>query len=115
MPAPPHFAASKLVLLAVFFAALVLLAAYFAAMNWWGFFANVRNRHRGIHKHYSPAPFLSAVVAISVSIAARNWPFFRVARWILIIPALDIGNWQVLISLAMLGTRRSGKNKEASP
>ena len=114
MPATPHIAASGLLLLAVFFAALVLLAAYFAGMNWWGFLANIRNRRRGIHKHYSPAPFLSAVVAISVSIAARNLGFFPVARWILIIPVLDIGNWEVLIALAMLVTRRPGKNK-ASP
>lgn len=58
----------------------MLLAAYFAAMNWSGFLANIRNRRRGIHKHYSPAPFLSAVAAISVTIAARNWGFFRVVR-----------------------------------
>ena len=110
----PHIATSKLLFLATFFTAIVLLAAYFAAMNWWGLFANSRNRRRAIRKHYSPAPFLSAVVAISMSLAARNLGFFRVARWILIIPVLDVGNWQVLISLAMLVRRRSARRPKAS-
>ena len=80
-----------------FWAAIIFMcmAGYPAFMNGWGVISNVRNRRRGIDKHYSPGPVISAVLAV---IAYIVYPFTP-KGWIFIIPAMDIGNWMVLIGL----------------
>ena len=92
---------------------LTLLAGYLAVLNWWGVVSNVRNRRRGIDKHYSPAPFLSAVFAVCAYLASPGTQ----GEWILIIPAMDIGNWLVLIGLlvAVMRGRCRGAFKKGLP
>jgi len=74
---------------------LLLMAGYPTVLNWGGFILNIRNRRRGIDKYYSPGPFISAFLA---AFAYAAYPFTP-KGWILIVPALDIGNWVVLIGL----------------
>jgi len=80
---------------------LVLAAGYPVIMNWGAVILNAHNRRRGIDKQYSPGPFLSAVLA---SVAYVAYPFGS-KRWILILPAIDIGNWLALIGLAIMVRR----------
>ena len=80
---------------------LVLAAGYPVIMNWGAVILNAHNRRRGIDKQYSPGPFLSAVLA---SVAYVAYPFGS-KPWILILPAIDIGNWLALIGLAIMVRR----------
>jgi len=82
---------------------LLLMAAYPTVLNGRGFILNIRNRRRGIDKHYSAGPFLSAMLAIVAYSIYPSTP----KGWILIIPLIDIGNWAVLIGLPVLAIRGS--------
>ena len=74
---------------------LILLAAYIAAMNWGCVIISMRNKRRGIHKHHSTVPLVSLILA---ALADSVYPFNSKA-WIGIIPAVDIGNWALIIGL----------------
>jgi len=75
----------------------LLAAGYPVVLNWAAVIANARNRRRGIDKRYSPGSLLSAALAALAYAAA--YPFGS-KQWILILPAIDIGNWAALIGLA---------------
>jgi hypothetical protein len=80
----------------IIIAALVLLfGAYIAVLNWVALIINRLNRKRGIDKHYSPNPLISIICA---GIAYFIYPF-QPKGWIVLIPLLDIGNWQLIIGL----------------
>lgn len=85
---------------------LLIAAGYPIAMNWGAVIANARHRRLGIDKHYSPGPFMS--IALASWAYAAAYPFGS-KQWILIVPALDIGNWQALIGLALLLRRWEGQ------
>jgi hypothetical protein len=80
---------------------LLLAAGYPVVMNWGAIILNARNRRRGIDKHYSPGPFLSAALA---SVAYVAYPFGS-KEWILILPAIDIGNWVAVVGLVTMVRR----------
>jgi len=74
---------------------LLLLAAYIVVMNWGCVIASEINRRKGIDKHYSTGPLVSLILA------GIAFPVFPLAPkwWIGIIPAVDIGNWMLIIGL----------------
>ena len=74
---------------------LILLAACIVVMNWSCVIASGINRRRGIDKHHSTGPLVSLILA------AMAYPLFPFAPkwWIGIIPAVDIGNWMLIIGL----------------
>ena len=74
---------------------LMLLAAYFVVINWICVIASELNHRRGIPKHYSTGPLISLLLA---AVAFAVYPFTPKA-WIGIIPAVDIGNWVLIIGL----------------
>lgn len=80
---------------------LPLAAGYPVMMNWGAVILKARNRRRGIDKHYSPGPFLSAALA---SLAYAAYPF-EPKQWILILPAIDIGNWVAVVGLVTMVRR----------
>ncbi len=75
---------------------LMLFAAYIAAMNWWCVIASDLNKRRGIDKHHSTVPLISLILT---GILAYPLCPFTPKEWIWVIPALDIGNWMLLIGL----------------
>jgi len=89
-------------------AALILLlaAGYPVVLNWGAVIWNARNRRRGVDKHYSPGPFLSAALA---SFAYVAYPFGS-KQWIFVLPAIDIGNWVALVGLATMVRRVFRRN-----
>jgi hypothetical protein len=74
---------------------LMLMAAYVAVMNWGCVIASERNRRRKIDKHVSTVPLISFLLA---GLAYEVYPFIP-KGWIGIIPAVDIGNWMLVIGL----------------
>jgi hypothetical protein len=74
---------------------LMLMAAYVAVMNWGCVIASERNRRRKIDKHVSTVPLISFILA---GLAYEVYPFSP-KGWIGIIPAVDIGNWMLVIGL----------------
>jgi hypothetical protein len=74
---------------------LVLLAAYITAMNWGCVIASERNKRRGIDKHHSTVPLISLLLA---GLSYAIYPLTP-KGWIGIIPAVDIGNWMLIIGL----------------
>jgi hypothetical protein len=74
---------------------LILLAVYITAMNWGCVIVSMRNKRRGIGKHHSTVPLISLILA---ALAYAVCPFSSKA-WIGIIPAVDVGNWSLIIGL----------------
>jgi hypothetical protein len=74
---------------------LILLAAYITAVNWCCVIVSMRNKRRGIHKHHSTVPLISLILA-ALAYAVCS---FSSKAWIGIIPAVDIGNWALVIGL----------------
>jgi hypothetical protein len=74
---------------------LLLLAAYIVVMNWGCVIASGRNKRKGIDKRHSTVPLISLILA---GFAFPLYPFAP-KGWIGIIPAVDIGNWILLIGL----------------
>jgi hypothetical protein len=64
-------------------------------LNWAAVFENQRNKRRGIDKRHSLIPLVSAV---STGIALLLYPYTP-KMWMLLIPALDIGNWTLIVGL----------------
>lgn len=77
--------------------AVILFAAYIVVMNWGCVIATERNRRKGIKKHHSTVPLISLFLAW---VAYPIYPF-EPKGWIGIIPALDIGNWYLLVLYAI--------------
>lgn len=68
--------------------------------------ATSRNKRKGIDKHHSTVPIVSAFLA---GIAYLVYPFAPKV-WIWIIPAIDIGNWGLLWLPVMVLKR--GRNED---
>jgi len=72
---------------------IVLLAAgYVIVMNWISVVLSLRNKKRGINRHYSTVPFVTILLAY---LAYILYPY-QVKKWIGITPILDVGNWMLL-------------------
>jgi hypothetical protein len=61
-------------------------------MNWSYAILSLRNRRRGIDRHYSLVPLVSILLAYS---AYQIYPYPQ-KNWIAIIALLDIGTWELL-------------------
>ncbi len=88
----------------------MLLAAYIVVMNWGCVIASERNKRKGIDKHHSTVPFISLILA---GVLAYPLYPFTPKWWIGIIPAVDIGNWMLVIGLPWAIAR--GAFKKESP
>ncbi|MDD4060203.1 MAG: hypothetical protein PHW08_05805 [Kiritimatiellae bacterium] len=77
-------------------AILILMAGYVVVMNWGGgVIASERNKRKGIRKHHSTVPLISLILS---AIAFELYPFTP-KGWIGSFPAVDIGNWMLVIGL----------------
>ena len=65
-------------------------------VNWGCVLVNSWNKARGVDRHHSFAPLASII--LGWGIAYPLYPY-SVKWWILVIPALDIGNWALAIGL----------------
>jgi len=74
---------------------LLLLACLMVVMNWTCVIASERNRRKGIQKHVSTVPLLSLIFA---GFAHTLYPWTP-KGWIGFIPAVDMGNWMLVIGL----------------
>ncbi|MBI2441694.1 MAG: hypothetical protein HYV35_10020 [Lentisphaerae bacterium] len=90
---------------------LMALAAYIVVMNWGCVIASERNKRKGIAKHHSTVPLISLI--LTGVIAYPLYPFSP-KWWIGIIPAVDIGNWMLVIGLPWAIARGMFK-KEDTP
>lgn len=73
----------------------MLFGASVAIMNWGCVIASMRNKRRGIDKHHSTVPLISLIAAgLAYFICPHHSKI-----WIGLIPALDIGNWMLVIGL----------------
>jgi hypothetical protein len=91
-------------------AIVMLLAAYIAVINWWYVIASELNKRRGIDKHYSTVPLISLILA--GVIAYPLYPFTP-NWWIWVLPAVDIGNWMLIIGLPWAIAHGMFKKKES--
>jgi hypothetical protein len=73
---------------------LLLLSALIVVMNWYCVITNARNSRKGIEGRHSMVPLASVILA---GFFAYSMYPFTPKGWILIIPAVDIGNWAVLL------------------
>lgn len=92
----------------------ISLAAFIVVMNWVWVIASELNKRKGIDKHYSTVPLISLILA--GVIAYPVYPFTP-KWWIWIIPAVDIGNWALVIGLPWtiaMGAFKKGPPKYAS-
>ena len=81
----------------------ILLSAFIVAMNWGCVIATKLNRRKGIDTYYSTVPLFSLILA--GVIAYPVYPFSP-KWWIWIIPAVDIGNWMLIIGLTWAIAKR---------
>lgn len=86
---------------------LLLFAGYMAMMNWGCVIASMRKRRKGIDKHHSTVPLISLILS---ALAYAVYPFTP-KGWIGIIPALDIGNWMLVIGLPWAIAKRAFKKR----
>ena len=70
----------------------LFFAALFVVMNWCWFIASLVNKRRGIDRYYSTVPLVTLIAA---GVAYIIFPY-RTKGWIVILPMVDIGNWQLL-------------------
>ena len=86
-----------MVIIRAIISVLILLAAtYVVVANWGCVIVSIRNKRKGIDRHHSTVPLISFIFA--GAFAYPLYPFIP-KWWIVIIPALDIGNWSLIISL----------------
>ncbi|MEY4385569.1 MAG: hypothetical protein RLY20_852 [Verrucomicrobiota bacterium] len=72
----------------------LLAALYVLTMNWACVIISLRNKRRGIDRHHSTVPLVSAIPAIlAATLLPRPWGF-----WALLIPVLDIANLNLLFT-----------------
>ena len=94
--------------LGIFF---LLAALYILVMNWGCVIVSLRNKRRGIDRHHSTVPVVSAFPAI-LAAAFLGRPF---GIWALLIPILDIANLNLLFSpiylIAYLWRKRNAAHK----
>ncbi len=91
---------------------LMLMAGFVVVMNWGYVIANEWNKRKGIDRYYSTVPLVSFFLA--GILAYQLYPFSPKA-WIALIPALDIGNWILLIGLPTAIARGALKRKDTPP
>lgn len=72
----------------------LIAALYIMVMNWGCVIVSLRNKRRGIDRHHSTVPIVSAFPAI-LAAAFLGRPF---GIWVLLIPILDIANLNLLFS-----------------
>ena len=89
---------------------LCLLAAFYVLiMNYGCVIVSLRNKRRGIDRHHSTVPFVSAIPAVlAAMLLPRPWGI-----WALLIPVLDIANLNLLLApvylvVHLLRKRKSG-------
>jgi hypothetical protein len=86
----------------------LLFAGHIVAMNWVCVIVSIRNRRRGIDRHYSTVPVISFILAgvahITCPKADKNWMF--------VIPVLDIANGSLLMLPFVLLRERRKQNAE---
>ena len=87
---------------------LMLFGAYCAVMNWGCVIASMRNKRKGIDKHHSTVPLISLIAA---GLAYFIYPL-QPKSWIGLIPALDLGNWMLVIGLPCAIAQGAFKGKE---
>ncbi len=75
-------------------AVFLLATVFLVAMNWAAAVVSLRNKRRGIDRHHSMVPGFSVGLAV---FAMAMWPFWP-GKWVLLIPALDIANLNLLLS-----------------
>ena len=74
---------------------LMFLAGYIVMMNWGCVIVSMLNKRRRIDRHHSTVPLISFLLT---AVAFEVYPFMP-KGWIGIIPAVDIGNWMLIIGL----------------
>lgn len=87
---------------------LITLALYLAVMNWLAMVVSVRNRRKGISKRHSTVPIVSALVALVAFAVYPHSPKW----WIVIIPLVDLSNWNMLRVPFRLMANRRKKNSD---
>lgn len=87
-------------------------AAYLAAMNAYAIYASSRDERKGTPQNRSTVPIVSILLAyLAYHLAPGPTKF-----WVWIAPALDIGNWTVIIGFPWVLIREFLlKKKSASP
>ena len=76
----------------------LVMAAYIAVMNWGCVVVSLRNKRRGVDRHHSTVPLFSLILAAVSYLLYPSEPKW----WIGIVPAVDIANWTLLVSLPWL-------------
>ncbi len=71
---------------------LLLAAAFVVVLNWGCVAVSSRNKRRGIARHYSTVPLVSAILT-GVAWLIIPW---EGRHWLFTVPALDIANWMLL-------------------
>ncbi len=74
---------------------IILLGLFIVVMNWYCVIVSMRNKSKGINKHQSTVPLISFLLS---AVAYALYPFIP-KWWIGIIPAIDIGNWTLIVGL----------------
>ena len=72
--------------------AVLLLAAYIVVINWTCVIKSYRNKKRGIDRHHSMIPLMSAALAY---VASLVFPYSR-NEWMIIVPFFDPSIWSML-------------------
>jgi hypothetical protein len=87
---------------------LLLLGALVAVINWRCVIVSMRNKRKGIDRHHSTVPLISL---ITTGFASFIYPL-ELKSWIGLIPALDLGNWMLLVGLPIAIAQGAFKRKE---
>lgn len=73
-------------------AVLLLFATYIVVMNWCCAIASLRNKRKGIDRHYSMVPIVSIPLAFCGMFMCPYFP----GTWSMLIGAVDIANLNLL-------------------
>jgi hypothetical protein len=87
---------------------LMLIGAFIAVMNWACVIVSMRNKRKGIDRHHSTLPLISLIAA---GLAYFIYPL-QPKGWIGLIPALDLGNWMLVIGLPIAIVQGAFKGKK---
>jgi hypothetical protein len=83
--------------------ALLLFAIWVVVSNWAFVIITVRNKRRGIDRNLSTIPFASILFTLVASVVYPGAD----KLWMISIPLLDIGNWEMLgLSIVSRGARQ---------
>jgi hypothetical protein len=83
--------------------ALLLFAIWVVVSNWAFVIITIRNKRGGIDRNLSTVPFASILFTFVASVVYPGAD----KLWMISIPLLDIGNWEMLgLSIVSRGTRQ---------